>query len=327
MVDLADEHRGDQEQRDQRRGVEAVVDDQRDADQGGAGQHGVQQRARCAGRSGLEPEDDREPVRAPRPRARCSGARRRPGRGWRAGRRARRRPPPWRRRGRSTRSPRRPCGPRARGSSGRTAASAATPASGNRKNAGHHVDAGDDPQRTGREDGADRHPGALPQQRADLVGVVVDPVEHLADRLLGERRQRLVQGGVEQVGAQPALGAVDDTRPQRASGGVEHRGADHAGGEQPDEGRRGVLGQLSRDQRAEGGADGGDRAGNQRDSGHGTAQPPPVHGAAAVRRRWRGCRHADGPEIGRSHRLDATCAAPTVVAWFSGDLPPLPAVV
>ena len=87
---------------------------------------------------------------------------------------------------------------------------------------------GDDPQRTGGEEGADRLPGALPEQGADLVGVVVDPVEHLADGLLGQRRERLVQGGVEQVGAQPALGPVDGSGPQRAADGVEQRRTDDA---------------------------------------------------------------------------------------------------
>ena len=58
---------------------------------------------------------------------------------------------------------------------------------------------------------------------ADLVGVVVDPVEDLADGLLAERGQRLAQRRVEQVGAQPALGAVDDAGPEGAADGVEQR--------------------------------------------------------------------------------------------------------
>ncbi len=61
-------------------------------------------------------------------------------------------------------------------------------------------EAGHQPQRAGRHGGAQRHPDALPEQGADLVGVVVDAVEHLADRLLAQLRERLSHGGVEEVG-------------------------------------------------------------------------------------------------------------------------------
>ena len=149
------------------------------------------------------------------------------------------------------------------------------------------------------------------------MGVVVDPVQHLADRLLGERRQRLVQRGVEQVGAQPALGPVDDTGPQRAAGGVEDRGADDAEREQPDQRRRGVLGQLPRDQRAQGGADGGDRAR--------TPAPTPARdrAASASRRCGRGSSAAAGTlsgalELGGGHRSRPYDGPPTGVARFFG---------
>ena len=55
-VDLADEHRGDQEQRDQPRGGQVAVQDEGDADQTGAGEHAVQQRAAAAGDADLDCE-------------------------------------------------------------------------------------------------------------------------------------------------------------------------------------------------------------------------------------------------------------------------------
>ncbi len=68
----------------------------------------------------------------------------------------------------------------------------------------------DDPHGHGGEHRAHRVPQLAAHQRADLVGVVVDPVEHLADGLLGEHRQRLVHRGLEEVGAQLPLGPVGD---------------------------------------------------------------------------------------------------------------------
>ena len=89
LVDLADEHRGDQEQRDQRRGVEAVVDDQRDADQRGG------RRARaCSSVPVRRPirassaEHDREPAVHLGGELGAAAQDVAPGRGWRAGRRA-----------------------------------------------------------------------------------------------------------------------------------------------------------------------------------------------------------------------------------------------
>ena len=93
-------------------------------------------------------------------------------------------------------------------------------------------DAGDDPQRAGGQHGAHRHPHAPAHQLADLPGVVVDAVEHLADGLLGQLGERLGHRGVDQVGAQLALGPVDDDAPDRAGGGVDERAADDAQGEQ-----------------------------------------------------------------------------------------------
>ena len=62
LVDLADEHRRDQEERDQRGRVEVVADDEHDADEGGGGEHAVQQRAGAARDPGLERDDVGEAV-------------------------------------------------------------------------------------------------------------------------------------------------------------------------------------------------------------------------------------------------------------------------
>ncbi len=186
---------------------------------------------------------------------------------------------------------------------------------------------GHQPQRTRGEDRADRLPAALAQQGADLVGVVVDPVEHLADGLLGQGLERLVHRGVEQVGAQPALGPVDHARPQGAREGVEHGRTDDAEREQLDPGRRGVLGQQPGHVGAERHADSGHRARHQRPDRDRVAQPTPVDGALGVR--WRGRRGADC--TGRvelcGHRSRRYVESPTVVAWFTGAGRPRPSLV
>ena len=121
----------------------------------------------------------------------------------------------------------------------------------------------DDPHRDGREDGPQHLPDLAPDEAADLPGVVVHPVQHLTDRLLGELGQRLVQRGGEQVGAQRALGPVADRRPDRATGSVEHRGTDHAQRQQPDQRLGRVLGQPAGHDRAEHGPERADRRGGQ----------------------------------------------------------------
>ena len=220
LVDLADEHRGDEEERHQGGGVEAVVDDQRDPHQRGGGEHGVEQRAGAAPDPALEAENDREPgvdgggerraaphhVALPEAGAQVVAPRH------------------------ALLHGRRVVGPgrllldlagRDLGEQGAHG--------GERGHAGQREqhdrrpprDGGDHPERPGGEQGADRLPRALPEQDADLVRVVVDAVEHLAHGLLRERRERLVQRGVEQVRAQPALGPVDDPGPDRAGHGVE----------------------------------------------------------------------------------------------------------
>ena len=112
-------------------------------------------------------------------------------------------------------------------------------------------DSGDDEQRTREEREANQAPRAATQERADLVGVVIDPVEDLADGLLGERRERLVQHRIEQVGTQPTLRSVDGRVPCHSARRVEHRGTDEEQGEQHDLGRIGRFGEPSDDHRAE----------------------------------------------------------------------------
>ena len=130
------------------------------------------------------------------------------------GRRGRRRPPRSTRRGRSRPPPRRPCAARPGGAGGVRRAKVATAVSGKRKAAGHQVRLAT--THSGPEARNVRAACHTPQrmQLADLPGVVVDAVEHLADGLLGELGQRLGHGGVEQVGAQLSLGAVADRRPR-----------------------------------------------------------------------------------------------------------------
>ena len=103
-----------------------------------------------------------------------------------AGRRGRRRPPRWRRRGRSRRPPRRPCARRPGAAGGGRRAKVAS--RGQREQEGRRPpgEGRDHPQRAGGEEGARGLPHAPAHQLADLPRVVVDAVEHLADRLLGE---------------------------------------------------------------------------------------------------------------------------------------------
>jgi hypothetical protein len=108
------------------------------------------------------------------------------------------------------------------------------------------------------------------------VGVVVHPVQHLTDGLLAELSHRLVHHGVEQIGPQPALGAVDDHGPHRPAGSVEQCRADDAEGEQPDQSRRRSLGQLTGDNRAEGLAQAGRAGRTERERRARTSQPSPV---------------------------------------------------
>lgn len=138
---------------------------------------------------------------------------------------------------------------------------------------------GDDEHRDDRDDRAEHHPHLETHERADLTAVVVDAVEHLAHRLLGERGQRLPEGGVEEVLAQGALGAVRDPGPEETAEGVEHGAADDARGEHTDERPRDPFGEAPRDDRAQGCAHRAEREGEQRRPRGDGGEAPPRHGA------------------------------------------------
>ena len=78
---------------------------------------------------------------------------------------------------------------------------------GEEEGGGPPGEARDHPQRTRGEKGAHGLPHPPAHQLADLPRVVVDTVEHLAHGLLGQLGERLGHRGVEQVGAERALGA------------------------------------------------------------------------------------------------------------------------
>ncbi|GAA2218065.1 hypothetical protein GCM10010413_03510 [Promicromonospora sukumoe] len=164
-------------------------------------------------------------------------------------------------------------------------------------------DAGDDPHGHDADDGAAGAPELAAHEGPDGVGVVVDPVEHLADGLLGERGERLPERRAEQVAAELALGAVDDARPGHLADAVEDGPADDAHGEQrqTDDGR--VVGQPACRDGAQRQTDGARGEREQGDDGGRTAQPAPVEPACRVgrlhgrrtRRRLRNGRGLGGP--------------------------------
>jgi hypothetical protein len=130
---------------------------------------------------------------------------------------------------------------------------------GQRADHGHRPDSGereqdpggppgqpcDDPDRPGAQQRADHVPADPAQQVAQLVRVVVDAVEHLADGLLGQHRKGLLQRGLQQVAAQPPLGPVHHSPPGRPRHGVQQCGADDGQGQGGDQRRGGTLGQPS----------------------------------------------------------------------------------
>nr|WP_246107057.1 hypothetical protein [Pseudonocardia kunmingensis] len=135
---------------------------------------------------------------------------------------------------------------------------------------------GDDPGERGAQDGRAHRPPGAPHQHPELAGVVVDAVEHLADGLVLQSGQRLVQRRVQQVGAQPALGAPDDPGERGAPHGVEQGAAEQQDGQQGHRARGGSRGDAARD-------DGGERLGRRGEHGEGDGdargalgQPSPV---------------------------------------------------
>ena len=164
------------------------------------------------------------------------------------------------------------------GSSRRTTQYVANPVSGKRNGGGPPGEARDHPERTRGEQGAHGLPHAPAHQLADLPGVVVDAVEHLAHGLLGQLGERLGHRGVEQVGAQRALGAVAHRGPDRLGDGVDDGTADDAQRQQHDQRRGGVLGEPAGDHRPEGCRDGTQQGHREAHDRERTTDPAPVDG-------------------------------------------------
>lgn len=94
--------------------------------------------------------------------------------------------------------------------------------------------AGDDPHGHRADDGADCIPELPADERTDVVGVVVDAVQYLTHGLFGQVFQRLVQRRGQEIGAQAALGTIDDTRPTDPAHGVQDRSAEQTAGQDSD---------------------------------------------------------------------------------------------
>ncbi len=176
-------------------------------------------------------------------------------------------------------------------------------------------EAGDEPHRHGAEGRAHRHPDLLPQQGADLVGVVVDPVQDLPDGLLGQVLERLVERSTEQVTPQPTLRTVDDTGPHHAARRVDGGGADDAQREPADELRGGMLGHPAGEHRTERRAEGADRDGDHREERGAALEAAPVDAAGGVVGdvlRGRG----GSPGQRRRHWIESSCRRRQLPPYF-----------
>jgi len=169
---------------------------------------------------------------------------------------------------------------------------------------------GHDPHRAGTQQRAGQVPAHPSQQHAELVGVVVDPVQDLTDRGLRQHGERLVHHRTQQVGAQPALGPVDDGRPRRATGCVKHCRPDQAQREQPHQPGGRPPGHPSSNHRAARLAQGCHRCGDQR-PGRDRAPdaPPPEQPGVVLRDRLAGARRRTGSQVGDGHRRPTLRAA------------------
>ena len=141
---------------------------------------------------------------------------------------------------------------------------------------------GDEQQRHRDERESDDAPRAHPQQRAQFVRVVVDPVEDLADGLFGQRRHGLTHHRVEQVGAQLPLGSIDHTAPDHPAHGVEHGGTHQTEGEQPHVDPARALCETSDEDCAERLCCGGHRCECNRDLGRPSAESRPTDRSAGA---------------------------------------------
>ena len=175
----------------------------------------------------------------------------------------------------------------------------------------------DHPEWARRQQGARGLPHAPAHQLADLPGVVVDAVEHLADGLLGELGQRLRHRGVEQVRAQLALGAVADRGPDGLGDGVDDRATHHAHAQQEQQGLGGAVGEATGDHRAQRGGDGAHQGHREAEVGQRAAYATPVDRPAVRRQARRGGGRVGGPGcLGDGHDLfrlgGGTDSAPVV---------------
>ena len=269
--------------------AEAAVDDQRDPEQRGGREHAVQQRAGAATDPALEPEHHREPVRA-RLAGQLGAAAQdvAPGPGWRAGRRGRRRPPPcaaaWSVHAISSSTLR----AESRGSSGRTTASAATPASGKRMNAGHHV------KPATIHSGPDASNVRIACQALCRSSM---PTSWVSSSTRSSTSPTACSLSAESGWCSAASSRSARSRPsarstsagpQRAGDGVEQGRADDAQGEQPDQAR--VACSASRPATSEPSEvpTAPHSAGDERPEGDRRAQPAPVDRAVERGRGGRG---------------------------------------
>ncbi len=141
----------------------------------------------------------------------------------------------------------------------------------------------DQPERHQGERRPHRRPRGAPERRADLVRVVVHPVQHFADGLLAQHRQRLAQRGSQQVATQPTLRTVHDAGPQHQPDHVEQGRTDDAPGEQHHQAGRRPLGQAAGHHRAQGHPHGTDARGHEGGRGGRTSEARQGDGRRRVR--------------------------------------------
>ena len=163
-----------------------------------------------------------------------------------------------------------------RGSRRRTTSTAATAVNGNRKAAGHQVRPAT--SQSGPEASSVRAAIHTPQRSSWPTSQVSSSIRSSTSPTACSVRSASGwrHGGVEEVGAEPALGAVDDRRPDGLGDGVDHRRPHHAHGEGDQERTRCVLGQPAGRHRAQGGADGPEERHAEAQIGQRLTQPAPV---------------------------------------------------
>lgn len=133
-----------------------------------------------------------------------------------------------------------------------------------------------DPHGHEREDGVEHHPQLHAHEVFHLVGVVVDAVEHFSHGLLRQRREGLVEHGVDEVLAQRAGSPVDDGSPHVSTHRVEHGAAEQEHGQPRDEPALGMFREPPCEERRDRGTHRRDGQRNERDHSGGATQASPV---------------------------------------------------